>query len=230
MIESLKQIASAEFQEKGWVKGEIHDFCCYNETLWGLFLEGLFDELIDVEAKKFGFSEDQIKKLDRLRQALHTFDSRYSGLEDPKIIISDPEWLQIRELARDALKSFGIEKYLDPSKGIFKESLLRRIYWISDSAIQKGWCMQEKSNRQPLKELMDDIFKSFKFAEIINHYKEYEIAENQILSLRKLYNALKIYREKTEGVQDLKRIIEDPEWHQIQALAKEVIQVFEYKP
>jgi hypothetical protein len=230
VIESLKQIASAEFQEKGWVKAEIHDYCCYLETMCGLFDEGLFDEFVDIRAKEFGFSEDQIKKLDMFRKAIHIFDSKYSRWEDPKVIISDPEWLKIREMAKDILKSLGIEKYLDPSKSIFKESLLNRIYWISDPVMQERWCMQEKSSEYRVDELMDLMFKKFKFAEIIAHYKEYEIAENQIQPLKKLYEALKEYQEKIQGIQYFRKIINDPEWHQIRALAGEVVKVFEYKP
>lgn len=230
VIESLKQIASAEFQEKGWVKDEIHDYCCYIETIAGLKQEGLFDEFVDEKAKDFGFSEEQIKKLDQFRKAIYTFDSKYGGWEDPKTIISDPDWLKIRELAKDALKSLGIEKYLDPSKSIFKDSLLNRIYYLTDPDAKERWCMQERASDQLFDELLNGMFKKCKFSEVVTHYKDYEITDDQAQTLRKFYEALKAYREKQKDPRDIREIFNDPEWHQIQALAGKVVKAFNYKP
>jgi hypothetical protein len=230
VIESLKQIASAEFQEKGWVRGEIHDYCCYIETIAGLSQEGLFNDFVDEKAKEFGFSDEQIKKLDQFRKAIRAFDLKFGGWEDPKTIISDPDWLKIRELAKDALKSLGIEKYLDPSKSIFKDSLLNRIYYLTDPDAQERWCMQERASEQLFDELMNSMFKKCKFSEVVTHYKEYEITDAQALTLRQFYEALKAYREKQKDTRDIREVFNDPEWHQIQALAGEVVKIFDYKP
>ena len=229
IVKSLKQIASAEFQEKGWVKNEIHDYCTFVETSCGFFMEGDVEGFLE-HAKEFGFSEIQIKKIDLVRKAFDEYTDEHGWYDDPAIIVKDPEWLKIRELAKDALKSLGIEKYLDPSKSIFKESLLRRIYWVSDRDIQDRWCLQESGPKQTFEALMNDIFKISKIAEIIAHYKDYEIRDNQIQVLRRFHDALKVYREKTQDFQNLRKIVDDPEWHHIQALAQEVVKVFEYEP
>lgn len=230
IVNSLKEIASAEFQEKGWVKNEIHDYCTFVETMCGLFDDSNFDEFIDQKAPEWGFSHEQIKKLDKLRCALNAYDAEHGCYEDPALIIKDPEWLKIRELAKDALKSLGIEKYLDPSKSIFKDLLLSRIYSISDCIIQDSWCLQEGDPKPIFEELMNGIFKTCKIAEIIARYKDYEITDNQIQVLRRFHDALKAYREKTQNFQNFRKIVEDPEWQHIQALAQEVVKVFEYEP
>ncbi len=232
VIESLKEFASSEFQEKGWIKGEIYDYCCYTEIICGLFHESIFDDFVDEKAKEFGFSSDQIEKLDRFRKAVRVFDARYGGWEDPQIILNDPEWSRIRELAKDALKSLGIEHYLDPSKDIFKKSLLRLIYWIADPEIFKQKSLQERPNteKNPFEEFMDDIFRSSKFEEIIAQYKEYEITESQLILLKSIRDKLKLYKEKTPKPHNLIEVLEDPEWHQIQILATEVVNAFGFIP
>ena len=230
VVTFIKQIASAEFQEKGWVKNEIHDYCTFVETMCGLFDDSNFDDFIDEKAAEWGYSEEQIKKLDKLRCALNVFDAEHGCYEDPVIIVKDPDWLKIRELAKDALKSLGIEKYLDPSKSIFKESLLNRIYYLTDPDVKERWCMQERGSEQLFDEYMNSMFKKCKFSEVVAHYKDYEITDNQAQVLRKFYDVLKVYQAKNKDTQDFRKILADPEWHQIQALAGEVIQAFDYKP
>jgi hypothetical protein len=230
VIESLKEIASAEFQEKGWVKNEVHDYCTFVETMCGLFDDSNFDEFIDEKAADWGYTEEQIDKLDKLRDALNAFDAEHGCYEDPAIIVKDPDWLKIRELAKDALKSLGIEKYLDPSKSIFKDSLLNGIYYLTDPGTQARWCMQEKASEQLFDELLNGMFKKCKFSEVVAHYKDYEITDDQAQALRGFYQALKAYREKTQDARTIREVLNDPEWHQIQALAGEVVKAFDYKP
>ncbi|HEX4839953.1 MAG TPA: hypothetical protein VFU89_05890 [Rhabdochlamydiaceae bacterium] len=229
IISFIEQIASAEFQEKGWVNNEIHDYCTFVETMCGLFDDSNFEEFIDNEAAGCGYTEEQIRKLDELRCALNAFDLQHGCYEDPAIIVKDPEWLKIRELANEALKSLGIEYFLDPSKAIFKDSLLNSIYYLADPEAKTRWCMQERGSEHLFDELMNGIFKKGKFAEIVTCYKEYEITDEEIEVLRKFYNALNAYREKKQGAQDIREIFNDPEWHKIQSLAGEVVKVFDYK-
>jgi hypothetical protein len=230
VIEFLKQIASAEFQEKGWVRNEIHDYCTFVETMCGLFDDSNFEDFIDNKAANWGYTDEQIKKLDKLRHALNAFDAKHGCYEDPALIVKDPEWLKIREMAKDVLKSLGIEKYLDPSKELIRYCLLDTIKDISRSDYQeKYWMKLRKPDSNSYEEVMKKFFQIYKAQALINHYKEYEITENQLEKLIKLYEALKAYREKKQDVQDLREIINDPEWHQIRALAGEVVKVFEYK-
>lgn len=228
IIDCIKQIASEEFQEKGWVKNEIHDYCTFVETMCGLFDDANFEFFIENEAADLGYTKEQIEKLDRLRKALNEFDTKHGCYRDPVFIVRDSDWIKIRGMAREALKSLGIENYLDPSKEILKYILLNRIYSIADSSVQARWRLQEKALDE-IEAIINDIFKTAKIEKIIDHYKDYEMAENQLQSLRQFYNALKAYQAKVMG-KDLKTIIEDPQWHQIQALAKEVVEIFDFKP
>lgn len=231
IVESIKKFASSEFQEKGWIKGQIHDYCTYTESMCKLFDDCFFDEVIDEKAKELGFSDEQINKLDAFRKALCAVDSKYGYWEDPRTIVDDPAWPTVRSAAKEALKSLGIERYLDPSKEIFKICLLETIKDIAGPEFQEMAGFQEqKFNENPLQETVQKFFKNYKAKEIIDHYKDYEVTENQVIKLTKLYDALKAYQDKAGGAQDLRKILEDPEWHQIQVLAGETVQEFDFKP
>jgi hypothetical protein len=56
VVESLKQIASEEFQIKGWVKNEIHDYCTFLETKCGFLMDDDIEGFLE-HAKEFGLSE-----------------------------------------------------------------------------------------------------------------------------------------------------------------------------
>jgi hypothetical protein len=231
ITDSIKQIASAEFQEKGWIRNEIHDYCTFVETMCGLFDDSDFENFVDVKAAEWGFSDKQIMNFDILRRALNAYDEKYGCYQDPSFIVKDPEWLKIRELAKDALKSLGIVHYLDPSKDIPKSSLLNHIYWISKPEVLGQWSMKESQSRDSrFDELIDNMFRINKFEEVIAHYKDYEITENQFKPLYNFFKALKNFREKINKRLQFEKILEDPEWHHIQALAADVIKVFEYEP
>lgn len=227
----VKEIASAEFQEKGWVKGEIHDYCSYIDTMCGLFDDSLFDDFIDEQAKKFGLTDDQIQKLDQLRQAIRKFEKRYGGYEDPSIIIKDPEWLKIRQIAKEVLKSLGMENDLDPSKDIFKSSLIFAVRDFANARSQERiWIKERRSGSNPFQELVEKFFHSptCKTDEIIKHYKEYAISENQREVLVKFYTVLKEYVQNLKNSNDLQAILNDPQWHQIQILAMDVLKIFDF--
>jgi hypothetical protein len=226
IIDSLKQIASIKFQERGWIRGEIHDYCTIDETLCGLLNDSHFEDFIANEAKHIGLSDVQIEKLNQLRIAL----SNYECHQDPRVILKDPTWVKIREMTQNALKSLGIEGYLDPSLNIFKEILLRRIFWISDAQDQeRTWIREKRCDSNPFQELMGDFFEICKVNDILEYYKAYAITDDQLASLTDLYIALKAY-EKNEGEKDLQKILEDPEWQKIQTIASETLKLFDYKP
>jgi hypothetical protein len=230
VVQYLKQIASEEFQYKGWVNNEIHEYCTFVETCCGLFddidIEGFFEH-----AKEFGFSDIQYDKIFDACKAFKDFSEKYSGYEDPLIIVKDPEFPKVRQLAQEALESMGITYYLDPSKQIFKDMLLSRIYWISDPEMQKRTSFMETSAKtNPFEELMHGFFNTAKASTIILNHKDYEITDDQVIKLKDLYQLLEAYREKVIGKDDLQEILDDPKWHQIQALADDIVKLFDYKP
>lgn len=229
IIDSLKQIASGEFQEKGWVRNEIHDYCTFVETACGFFMDSDIEGFLE-HAKEFGLTETQIQKLDMVRKSFEQYTDEHGHYEDPKIIINDPEWLKIRALAKDALKSLGVVHYLDPSKDILKDCLLSHVYGIAKPNASYLQRFQEKSAQQnPFEEEMDAIFRVFKIENILANYKDYEINEDQVVFLRRFYEALKAYRGKIQAAQNYSNILDDPAWHHIQSLAAETIKIFGYK-
>ncbi len=228
IMSCLKQIASSEFQEKGWVKIEVHDYCSFAETLSKLFDDDYFEDFIDNEAKEFGLTDRQIKKLDQLRNSINAYVDKHGCYREPELIVKDPEWIKVRQLAKEALEVFHISNYLDPSKTIPKESLLSLISCFVSPIFQKRvWIEQRRPNKNPFREWMNDFFYStaYKTNEIIEHFQDYDITEEQQKYLVKLYDTLKLYWEKKKDVEDLNEILQDPEWHQIQDLSAEVLKV-----
>lgn len=230
IVEYLKQIASAEFQEKGWIRNEIHDYCTFVETMCGLFDDSNFQNFIDKYAKPFGLSGDQINKLDKIRNALNDYDAKHGCYEDPSIIVKDPEWLEIRKMAKDALNSLGITKYLDPSRSMFKDSLLYTIDDIRNKDSQERvWIKERRPNDNPFQDLMDSFFSVAKAKMVIDNYKDYEINDDQSVLLKSLYDALYKYKEVHEKEENLQKILDDPEWQKIQSLAGEIVKAFDFK-
>lgn len=232
IVESLKEIASAEFQEKGWVRGEIHQYCNYVETSCGLFDDACFEDFLDFYAEKFGLSCQQIQILNRVREAMKNFSRslQHHGYEDPQIIVNDPKWHEIRQLAKDALKTLGIENYLDPSKSFYRDCLLYRIDDIADQEQQRIWWVDKRgAGTNPFKTLMHDFFTTFKAGTLIEKHAEYQITDLQCLVLQSLYDALLAYQQGHDQEGDLQKILDDPEWHQIQALARDVLLAFKFK-
>jgi hypothetical protein len=232
IIDTLKLIASAEFQEKGWVKGEVHDYCCFSETICGLYNDMCFEDFIDHDAKEFGLTTHQIEKLDQFRKALNAYLDKHGSYEDHEVIVRDPEWHKIRQLAKECLEALLVRKYLDPSKEIPKESLLSLISDFAFPKFQKRvWIEERRPGKNPFREMMERFFHSnaCKTKEIIEQYKDYEVTEEQQRYLIKLYDTLKLYWEKNKDEEDLRKILDEPEWHQIQALSGEILKIFQWK-
>ncbi len=229
IISCLKEIASAEFQEKGWVKGEIHDYCRFAGTICCLYEDFHFEYFIEQYAEKFGLSAQQIRKLDQLRNALNAYIDKHGCYEEPNLIVKDPEWIKIRMLAKECIEALGIQKYLDPSKKIPKEALLHLISNFESTKLQERiWIKERNPGKNPFREWMEKFFNSYayKTQEIITHFRDYEITEEQQRYLVRLYDTLKPYWEKMKGEEDLRKVLEDPEWHYIQSLSREVSNAF----
>lgn len=220
ILNCIKEIASPEFQLKAWVQGKV-DYSSFEETMCNLF-DDSFEEFIDNYAKQFDLTDEQIHKLDQIRNALKAY-----RIKPPEIMIKDPEWLKIQKMAMETLKAFGIEKFLEPSKYIFKISLLGSIRTLADLETQKrAWIEMRRPNKNPFQE---DINRFFDYSDdkgILLHYKDYEITDEQHEILLLLHNELSKYHEKHKNEQNLENILNDPEWHKVVDLAKDTIAKF----
>lgn len=232
IIGSLKQLASHEFQEKGWVKGEVHDYCSFAETIAQLYDDSSFEDFVVKYAKKFNFSKQQVENLDKLRVALDTYIDKHGCYGDPVSMLQDSEWHKIQKLAKDCLEVLNVGPFLDPSKAIPKNSLLHLISYLeSYKFLERIWIKERRPNSNPFREWMNKFFygHAYRTKEIIERYREYDISEDQLQHLVKLFDSLNKYWEKMKNEENLQRILDDPEWHQIQSLAKKVIEVFQWK-
>ncbi len=230
VIDSLKEIASEEFQRKGWIEGKVHQYCTFVETICSLYQDSHFEFFIDKKAKEFGFTKYQIKKLDVLRKALNKYVKKHGCYEEPEKIIKDPKWQSIVKMAQEALQALGIEKFLEPSMEVSRKSLLYRIWWLVDEKIlRKGWDNRIDPNKDPLQELLNEFFEVCKAKEIIENYRDYEITEGQRSLLIQLYDALNAYGKEVSNGNDLQKILKDPKWIEIQKIAADTLEEFKFK-
>ena len=237
IVENLKELASEEFQLKGWVLGEVHDYCSYEETLCSFLTDSDIEGFLE-NAPQFGLTEIQIQKIDDIKKALDNYDrenfrgKHYEhGFANPLDITKDPEWHKIRKMAQEALVALGITHYLDPSKAVLKEAMLNKIQFLSDLERQRDICSREHIDYNPLLNTYTVLLDPCKINNIISQYKDYEITESQISLVRELWNALQLYKQThEEELKDMFKALSDPEWKKIQVLAEKVIKEFNYIP
>ena len=233
IVSSLQEIASAEFQEKAWVKGEVHDYCTFVETICRLYDDACFSDFIGHYAEGLGFDNYQIDKFDKLRKALDNYVNKHSCYENPDTIVHDPEWHKIRQLSKSILDALNIRNYLDPSRSIPKNAMLGLIKNISSPEWQERvWITERRPDANPFREWVENLLYSsdYKTKEIIDHFEDYWLSEKQRDYLSKLYDMLKSYWDKHQNEEDLSKIISDSEWHKIQSFAQEVLKIFDWHP
>lgn len=230
IVDPLKEIASAEFQEEGWVRGEIYDSCSFADTISRLFDDGCLDDFVNKHAKELGFSDEQIQKLDEIYTALSHYTDKNGCYKDPLLIINDPEWLKIRVIAQDALRALHVEKYLDPSKQVLRDSLLYAVDNIANLDLQMLFRFQDAdAEKNLITDLVENFFGVAKAAQIIANHKDYELTEDQCRALEPFYQALLTYKNMKYKPGDLERIVSSHEWQQTQNLARKVLRTFNFK-
>ena len=97
---------------------------------------------------------------------------------------------------------------------------------------QKAWIENQGNSYAFFEESMHQLFDDYELSDVLNNYKIYGISTDQYSILRLFYEYLDQYsNEKMSWVQtvDPKTILKDPRWHEIQKMAKEVLEAFNYQ-
>lgn len=112
------------------------------------------------------------------------------------------------------------------------QGILSIIETISDPQFQqKAWVENAVNPYASFEESMHHLFDDYEIASVINNYEIYGISNSQYTNLNKFYKDIDRYsNEKMSWLDsaDPKEILADPRWHEIQKLAKEVLEAFHY--
>ncbi len=106
------------------------------------------------------------------------------------------------------------------------KSLLDTIRTIADEEYQEQVWIKKLATLSDFDETMCHFFDDCSSDDIINYPKKYGITPAQHNKLIKLYNALRTYSDDSAGIES--EVMQDPEWHKIRSIAKEVLIEFNY--
>ncbi len=109
------------------------------------------------------------------------------------------------------------------------KGLLYVIANIADPEYQNRiWIKGEGPQCSSFEETMCNFFDDYEAEDVLNKYKKYGLSSRQYRMLKKFYKCLRNYSDKTTAFYDIE-IVNDLKWHKIQKMAKEVLEVFDYK-
>lgn len=97
---------------------------------------------------------------------------------------------------------------------------------------QKAWVENKVHPYAFFEESMHQLFDDYELSDVLDNYESYDISNEQYKILNKFYEVLDRYSdEKMSWLQtvDPKEILADPRWHEIQKMAKEVLEAFNYR-
>jgi uncharacterized protein Smg (DUF494 family) len=103
----LIELSDIKKQKKYWlnINNKSEKISSYIELMCRLFDDNCFDNFIDVEAQKAGFSDRIIKELNQLRKLLNMYQEKASDEE----IIKDKDWNKIVIQALSVIKLWNEE-------------------------------------------------------------------------------------------------------------------------
>lgn len=232
IISCVKEIASKEYQEKAWIKNEIHWPCSMEELACSLFDDCFIDEFINEKADEFKLSRKQKSTLTTL---VNTFDKYldkpeiYFPRRPPKIdeskVLADPEWRQIQKKAQKVLKAFGKIKYEPEDKEWCLGYILHSISRYADIEDQKRmWIEKSEIFFSTPRDMHDALFEHCEFDYFMDEYAEkFGLTKQQIEALNRFRCQLKATPFATV---DYENLLHHPEWQKLQFLAKEVGEAF----
>jgi hypothetical protein len=103
IVTVLEEFASQEFQKRVWLRGEGPEVSSYEEVVNRFFDDYAINELIDVEWRQAGLTEEVRKTLTTFRNTLEEFNELVPVLPHPKDILRNSKWPQVRKAAQDTL-------------------------------------------------------------------------------------------------------------------------------
>ncbi|MBX7066892.1 MAG: hypothetical protein K1X28_06655 [Parachlamydiales bacterium] len=231
IISCVKEIASADYQERAWVKFEIHKPCDFGEIMCSLFDDSAVVEFIK-KANELGLSWKQKRKISKLIRALDSYGDNpevYAPTNPPmldgKKMLSDPEWQKIQRMAQKVLDAFAKMKYESENQEDWLDSILYWIFKYSDTENQKrSWVDQSETFFSTPRDMYDGLFMYSDLDDFMDGFVEkIGLTKQQVDALRKFYTQIRATPFKTA---EYKGILDNAEWQKLQATAKETLEKF----
>jgi hypothetical protein len=105
IISTIEIFADENIQRRVWVEGDTDIFSSWEEAYCQLFddsdLLGFIDTYCCTENQKLPAST--CASLKEFQEAAKNYGDKWADFADPKAVLSDPEWHQVRILAKKAL-------------------------------------------------------------------------------------------------------------------------------
>lgn len=100
---NIEVFADMELQRKGWIEGDISsNTISWYDEICDLFDSNLFDDFLD--QNKELLNAETYSLLKYLKDRL----DKYEGHEDDAIILADPQWVEISNLAKKVIKVWNL--------------------------------------------------------------------------------------------------------------------------
>lgn len=106
-LDTIFEISNQEFQERVWLKGLGPEYSDFDDAICDFFDNG---EDIMINYKNYNISDNQFKKINILKNIIKKYCDKIPVRAHTKDILSDPDWFEIRKMAKDVLKVFDYKK------------------------------------------------------------------------------------------------------------------------
>jgi hypothetical protein len=114
IVEAAGHIASREYQEQSWFPGGKYQ-SSPDEVYLTLMEDRVFDRFFELYGSTF--TDQQTKSWTELRQKLETYYDSLPKHPDPRAVIEDPSWEEVRDASRMFVEAFT-PKTEDARKGM----------------------------------------------------------------------------------------------------------------
>lgn len=230
----VNKIADSDYQERAWVKGEIHWPCSFEELNSQLFDDCFISDFIENDAIKYNLSDQQIRSIKTFVAVLDEFGykpeiyfERLPLKVDEAKVLAHPEWPQIRKLAENVLCAFGKIEFDLNDKEWWLPFILNSIESFANVREQKcKWAQKNQGFYSTPKDMYLHLFKDNDFDRFMDEYAiKFGCSEPQIRALNQFRTTLKSTFFHSNP-SNLSKLLKSPDWKRIQVLAYNVLESF----
>lgn len=106
LLEAISHVASAEYQNESWLGHSQSKVSSFEELVCQVFDDYDVDDFLD-RSGETGLSLEQVALLRQFRDKFEAYSEEVSDPADPRAVLADPRWEEVRSLARRVVNSLG---------------------------------------------------------------------------------------------------------------------------
>jgi hypothetical protein len=111
IVETISAIADEESQRRLWLGARTDDYDSPDEVFCRFFDDYNADHFIDNDCLQSPLaSREQCLMLAKFRDALNEYSNRHGEHLSPEVLLVDPEWHHVCQMARDVIAMFNVQK------------------------------------------------------------------------------------------------------------------------